>query len=90
MATAVAMAAAMAIFDGESALGTWYRAASQAPAPAGVDPTCEPRGCRGRPPAGSDAAVPLLVVIAADPGDLAHAGGGALGNRRAMLDGAAC
>jgi len=81
MATTVAMAAAMAISDGERALGTWSRAASQAPAPAGADPTRAPRGLRGRPPAGSDAAVPLLAVTAADPGDLARVGGGALGHR---------
>ena len=80
MATTVAMAAAMAIFDGESALGTWYRAASQAPAPAGADPTRAPRGLRGRPPAGSDATVLLLAITAADPGDPAR-GRRALGHR---------
>ena len=38
MATAVAMADAMAISDGERALGTWSRAASWPPAPAPPTP----------------------------------------------------
>jgi len=51
MATAVPMAAAMAISDGERALGTWSRAASQAPnRPAPTPRACHEAAVAGRQP----------------------------------------
>ena len=51
MATAVAMADAMAISDGERALGTWSRAASQAPnRPAPTPRACHEAAVAGRQP----------------------------------------
>ena len=51
MATAVAMAAAMAISDGERALGTWSRAASRASnRPAPTPRACHEAAVAGRQP----------------------------------------
>ena len=88
MATAVAMADAMAISDGERALGTWSRAASRAPNRSAPTPcACHEAAVAGRQP-------DLTPPCRCSPSPPRIRGSRARGRRglrapRAMLDGAA-
>jgi len=88
MATAVAMAAAMAISDGERALGTWSRAASRAPNRSAPTPrACHEAAVAGRQP-------DLTPPCRCSPSPPRIRGSCSRGRRglrapRAMLDGAA-